>query len=94
MIIDAKTVAMTSFIIAVAFYWGLGIVRKFALQIAQGEKFFFLFLSHNVNYLTSLNLLFLRIFNVEIDCTARKSLRNDETGMAMGMLSRSFVVHF
>lgn len=35
MIIDAKTVAITTVIVVIALYWGLGFVRKFALQIAQ-----------------------------------------------------------
>jgi uncharacterized ion transporter superfamily protein YfcC len=35
MIIDHKTVAVTLIVIVVALYWGLGFIRKFALQIAQ-----------------------------------------------------------
>lgn len=35
MIIDGKTVAFTLILIVVALYWGLGFIRKFALQIAQ-----------------------------------------------------------
>jgi hypothetical protein len=35
MIIDAKTVAITLFVIAISLYWGLGFIRKFALQIAK-----------------------------------------------------------
>ena len=35
MIIDAKSVIVTLLIVAVAFVWGLKLVRQFALQIAQ-----------------------------------------------------------
>eukprot|EP00980_Cylindrotheca_fusiformis_P003097 scaffold720_cov114-Cylindrotheca_fusiformis.AAC.5 len=35
MIINGKTVAVTVLVIAIALYWGLGFIRKFALQIAQ-----------------------------------------------------------
>ncbi len=35
MIIDAKSIIVTLLIVAVAFFWGLKLVRKFALQIAQ-----------------------------------------------------------
>jgi hypothetical protein len=35
MIIDHKTVVVTLTVIVVALYWGLGFIRKFALQIAQ-----------------------------------------------------------
>jgi uncharacterized ion transporter superfamily protein YfcC len=35
MIIDHKTVAVTLIVIVIALYWGLGFIRKFALQIAQ-----------------------------------------------------------
>jgi hypothetical protein len=35
MIIDAKSVVLTLLIVAVAFVYGLKLIRKFALQIAQ-----------------------------------------------------------
>ncbi len=35
MIIDVKSVIVTLLIVAVAFVWGLKLVRQFALQIAQ-----------------------------------------------------------
>lgn len=35
MIIDAKSIIVTLLIVAIAFVWGLKLVRKFALEIAQ-----------------------------------------------------------
>jgi hypothetical protein len=35
MIINTQTVAVTLFVIGVAFYIGIGIIRRFALTIAQ-----------------------------------------------------------
>lgn len=84
MIIDAKTVAVTSMVIAVAIYWGLGIVRKFALQIAQGAHSLLYFFHRT----TSPHLwiyFFLRTTHIfTLNWNKRKPLGNDETGRHYG----------
>jgi hypothetical protein len=35
MIIDAKTIVITLFVVVIALVWGLKFIRRFALQIAQ-----------------------------------------------------------